>query len=171
MHRFQSSLTISSSRNLKGLLWAGAGISLCFLLFRLFVRIKSYQKLYSDDFLVIAAWAMLLTNTVIWHVMVPNLYEVDGVQSGQEQQRPGFANNLTSLLHSLLPVTVLFYSCLWTVKLSFLLFFRRLGSKVRGHKVWWWCILIITILTWIACIASIQYRCSVGSFDSIACKS
>lgn len=34
---------------LQRLLWAGTGISLCFLLFRIFVCLNAFRRLYSDD--------------------------------------------------------------------------------------------------------------------------
>ncbi|KAL8906626.1 MAG: hypothetical protein Q9171_006194 [Xanthocarpia ochracea] len=93
--------------------------------------------------------------------MSPNLYELFDVVSGQSLLTTGFVDRNTDLLRSLAPFSVLFYTCLWTVKLSFLLFFRRLGLNVRGQKIWWWCVLVITLLTWAATVADNDWKCSV----------
>ncbi len=146
-------------------------MSLCFLLFRLFVRIKSFRKLFWDDFLVVAAWGMLLGSAVLWQVEAPTLYEQYAVEAGQEPFSLEFIDRDTAFLHTIVPSTILFYSCLWTIKLSILIFFRRLGSKVTGQKIWWWCILGVTILTWVACVADIDYKCSLSSFAFIICES
>ena len=145
-------------------------MSLCFVLFRSFVKIKSFRKLFSDDFLVIAAWIMLLAFAVLWQVMAPTLYEQYAVESGQKLPDLGFISRDTHFLRSITPFTIFFYSCLWTVKLSFLLFFRRLGGRVRGQRIWWWCILVVTVLTWVSCIATFHYRCSLDLYESIICK-
>lgn len=145
-------------------------MSLCFVAFRIFVKIKSFRKLFSDDYLVIAAWLMLFIFAVLWQVMVPALYEQYAVEAGQKMPDLDFISKDTHFLRSLVPITMLFYSCLWTVKLSFLLFFRRLGGRVRGQKIWWWCILVVTALTWVACIVTVHFRCLVDSFASITCE-
>lgn len=134
------------------------------------MRIRSFRKLFWDDLLVIAAWGMLLGTAVLWQVEAPTLYEQYAVESGKEPFSLGFIERDTAFLRTIAPFTILFYSCLWTVKLSFLIFFRRLGSKIKGHQIWWWCILVITFLTWVACIADIDYQCSLGSFEHIICE-
>ena len=61
----------------------------------------------------------------------------------------------------------LFYACLWSIKILVLVFFRRLGQKVRGQRIWWWCVLGVTIATWATCIGDIQYPCLLGSLEHI----
>ena len=155
----------------QGFLWAGIVLSLAFLVFRLTVKWRSYRKTYSDDYLVIIAWILLLASTILWQIMSPNLYELFDVVSGQALLTPGFVDRNTDLLRSLAPFSLLFYTCLWTVKLSFLLFFRRLGLNVRGQKIWWWCVLVITLLTWAATVADNDWKCSVRPVEWIWCKS
>ena len=61
----------------------------------------------------------------------------------------------------------LFYTCLWSVKISVLVFFHRLGQKVRGQRIWWWCVLGVTIATWATCIGDIQYPCLLRALEYI----
>ena len=87
--------------------------------------------------------------------------------------RPSTPENLEKYLYFLPAITaftILFYSCLWSIKLSFLLFFRRLGSRTKG-KTWWWCILVITVLSWIVCVADFSYPCSLGSVETLTSES
>lgn len=152
------------------LLWAGTGISLCFLLFRIFVRLNAFRRLYSDDFFVITAWASLLGTSILWHIRVPLFYEYYAVMAGQRPYDVAYINNQTTFLRNLVPLTILFYSSLWLVKVSFLIFFWRLGWKVKGQKIWWRFILIVTVLTWVACIATIDYQCLLNPFAPITRK-
>ena len=133
-------------------------------MFRLYVRLKSFRRLYSDDYLVFAAWLMLLAFAIIWQIEAPTLYLQYNVQSGLAPFTPGFINRDTELLRSIAPVSILFYSCLWAVKISLLLFFRRLGSNVKGQRIWWWSIFVVTLLAWAACIGDLNWRCSFGSY-------
>ena len=154
----------------QGFLWAGTAVSLSFLVFRLAVKIRSYHRIYSDDYLVIGAWILLLASALLWQMESPNLYELFNVASGQKPLTKIFVKNNTALLRSLTPFALLFYSCLWIVKLSFLLFFRRLGMNVRGQKIWWWCVLAVVLLTWAATIADNDYKCSLKPIEYIWCQ-
>ena len=145
-------------------------MSLCFLIFRLTVKIRSFRRIYTDDCLVILAWAMLLGSAILWQVESPTLYELYAVTSGQKIPDAGFIARQIAFLRTIVPFTILFYSCLWTVKLSFLIFFRRLGANVRGHKAWWWFVLILIVLTWAACVADIHWVCSLGPFETISSR-
>ncbi len=138
-------------------------ISLCFLLFRLYVKVKTFRRLYSDDYLVIAAWGMLLATAVLWQTIIHIVYEQYAVTSGRAAITPDFFTAQTHLMHTLAPLLVLFYTCLWAVKLSLLLFFRRLGSKVMGQKIWWWSILVITVVTWAICTGLLHWSCLLDS--------
>lgn len=116
--------------------------------------------------MVITAWASLLGTSILWQIRAPSFYENYAVMAGQRPYDLAYINEQKIFLLNLLALNILFYSSLWLVKLSFLLFFWRLGWKVKGPKIWWWCILIITLLTWVTCIATIDYRCLLNPFAS-----
>lgn len=121
-------------------------MSSCFLVFRLYVKLRSFRRLYSDDYLVLAAWIMLLAFAILWQIEASTLYLQYAVQSGVAPFTPGFINRDIELLRSIVPFTILFYSCLWAVKISLLLFFRRLQSNVRGQRIGWWSIFALPCL-------------------------
>ncbi|KAI9878023.1 MAG: hypothetical protein M1830_002143 [Pleopsidium flavum] len=155
------------SQTFVGILWGGTALSLCFLIFRIFVRIKCFRRVYTDDFLVLAAWLMLLASAVIWQSQQTPMYAQFALAAGQVIPTPEFLADEATFLHTEVATIFLFYTCLWSVKLSFLIFFHRLGQNVSGLKVWWWCVLGFTIATWATCIGDIQYRCLLGSLEYI----
>ena len=142
-------------------------LSLCFFVFRLFVRVRYFKKVYADDCLVIAAWFMVLASSVIWQLQQAPLYNSFKLSAGQIQPTANILAVQQSFLHANLAAIVLFLSCLWSVKISILLFFRRLGYNVRGLRIWWWSVMGITVLTWATCIGILQYPCLLGSADFI----
>ncbi|KAL8848415.1 MAG: hypothetical protein Q9221_006570 [Calogaya cf. arnoldii] len=95
-----------------GFMWSGTGVSLSFVIFRLIVKIRSYGKVYSDDYLVVAAWVLLLGSAVLWQFMSPNLYDLFAVTSGQKPLTPDFITKNADLLRAITPFSLLFYSCL-----------------------------------------------------------
>ena len=118
--------------------------------------------------MVLVACLLLMTNTLIWQMSKDDLYEIIAVESGQLYPPPAdLASNATSYLKRSVAVIAFFYSGLWAIKLSFMLFFRRLGQNVTGQKVLWWTILVIVVASWLACLGTIHYRCLTGSFEYI----
>jgi hypothetical protein len=90
------------------------------------------------DFLVIAAWAKLVGTAVSWQVMTPALFTNTSNTTLWAGKRPfslHFVNRITVLLRSLVLLMVLSYTCLYAIKLSFLLFFHRLGTKNKGERI------------------------------------
>lgn len=110
---------------------------------------------------------MLLATAIIWQIVYPTVYLQYAIADGTAPFQPGFLAREATFLHVWVALLILFFTCLWCIKLSFLLFFRRLGHNVRGHKVWWWCVLVATIATWAACVGDVQFDCSLNSLDWI----
>lgn len=140
---------------------------LCFVM-RIYVRIKSFRRVFWDDFLVLIAWLMLVATAIIWHYAKVGLYVLLGVQSGQQRAPPDFDTKAGRYLHLSAAVIILFYSSLWCVKLSFLIFFRRLGRNVRRQKLIWWSVLTVVVASYFATLGTPPYRCMLPRFEVIA---
>ena len=141
-------------------MWAGVAISFCFLLFRFYVRLKLFRRLHIEDPLVLAAWLMNLAYAVVWQKNANKLYSVIAVQSGQiSMVPPQFASYLETELHSQFASYLLWLTALWSIKLSFLLFFRNLGNHIRRQMILWYCVLGYTVASYVACLGMADYRC------------
>lgn len=145
------------------MIWAGVAVSLVFLLIRLFARWKTFKKLFWDDFFVIFAWLLVLLTAVDYQVIQRWASQFIAVTSDQHQPPPSsYLEDLEDsekYFKSSIVVLVFFYTSLWAVKVSFLLFFRRLGHNVTGQKVLWWCVFAFTLASYFVCIGDIQYSC------------
>jgi hypothetical protein len=150
-----------------GVMWAGVSITLLFVIFRILVRLISFHKVFSDDYLVTGAWLMFLASSIFWQVSYKPVFEQYSLRSADAEDNPQFLMSLTRSLKFQVAEQILFYTSLWTVKLSFLIFFRRLGLKVRGFKIWWWIVTGLTIATWVTTFGVIQYKCEVGNIAEI----
>ena len=158
-------------------MWAGVAISSGFLVFRIYVRLKIFRRLFSDDPLVIAGWLMTLANAVVWQMNTGPLYLTIAVNSGEIITLPlDFDEKSFAYLHAQLTSYVLYYTSLYITKLSFLLFFRRLGERVRRQRVIWWSTLFFVIASYAVSFSILDFRCLAGSDaealgDSGPCKS
>lgn len=128
-------------------------------MFRVFIRIKVFRKLWVDDALVIFAWLLLVLTAILWRTQVEALYTQFKLISQAILPTPEIEHQQTVYFRSLAAMAIAFYTCLFAVKLSFLFFFRRLGAKVPSQCTWWWVVLVINTAAWITLIGSIGWRC------------
>ena len=154
----------------QGTLWAATAFSACFVVFRIFVRIKVFRRLWIEDVLVIFAWALLLITAVMWQTQVDALYTQFKLLTGAVLPTPEIEYHQTVYFKCLAAIIVFFYTCLFAVKLSFLFFFRRLGDRVEGQRTWWWFNVILNTAAWITLIGSMGWRCMLNSLEYIDSK-
>lgn len=163
-------LLIKTPHSFQAVLWGGTGISLGFLAFRIFVRISSFRRIYVDDILVLVAWLLFLASAIIWQSQQTAIYDQFAEVAGTMAPTPEWLAAEKTLLRAEAATITMYYTSLWIVKLSFLLFFRRLGQNVKGHTTWWWCVLAFTVATWFTCIGSISFNCLLRPLQYIYSK-
>ena len=149
------------------MIWGALVIAILCGSLRFLARIRTFKKLLVDDYFVLLALVCVFANAIICQIYARRMYYVEAVIGGFEMPGNDFAQLTESYLRSDVAVIILFYSALWSIKMSFLLFFKRLGTNVRGQKLIWWSVLGITLATYFACIGTIQYRCLVPSLEYI----
>jgi hypothetical protein len=152
---------------LQGIAWGGTALSLVFFIFRISVRIRAFKKVYLDDYLVLVAWLSLLASAIIWQTQQVAMYTQYELSAGRLIPTPKLLAAEKTFLRTEVATIFLFYVCLWCVKISFLVFFRRLEQHARGHRIWWWCVFGFTVATWATCIGNIQYHCLLGALEYI----
>jgi hypothetical protein len=144
---------------IQGLIWSGAIVAFLFLIFRLFVRIHTFRRLFLDDLLTTAAWLMLLGQAIIWQTQLEAMYEQVQLAIGKLAPTAEVMERNAIFSRAELLVLFLFYSCLWSIKGSFLVFFWRIGANLRPYKIWFWCVLAFTIASYAISVGDIQYPC------------
>lgn len=123
-----------------------------------------------DDWLVVSAWLMLLAFSITWQVEGYFLTWMFDVLNGKVLPSESFFNQFTKFLPYIVIWNYLYYSSLWAVKFSFLVFLRQLGSKAKSHQIWWWVVTTLTLAAWVACVADIDYKCTLSDLEYISGK-
>ncbi|KAI1821856.1 hypothetical protein F4861DRAFT_541556 [Xylaria intraflava] len=159
-----------SQQTFLAITWTAVWVAFSMLVFRLATRIKSFKKLLLDDYLVILAWLLLLVSAILWQLKSRALYLMYAIQSGRSLPTPEFPIIYGQFLRLVVAWNILFYSCLWSVKFSFLVFFRRLGNNVSLGRIWWWVVFGFTVAGLIASVGDIDYRCTVNDLTFITEK-
>lgn len=96
------------------------------------------------------------------------MYQLLAVTNGQLWPPPtNFGKDTEKFAKGSLVVFVFFYTSLLAVKVSFLLFFKRLGQNVRWQKFLWWCVLAFTVTTYLVSIGIIPYRCLAVGIEEL----
>ena len=140
-------------------------------MFRIFVRVKVFRRLFPDDALVLAAWLMLIAYAAIWQWCGNQLYLSIAVASGRLlMPPPDFLDQLETFLHGLFVAYYMFYTLLWSIKMSFLLFFWKLGHNVRRQRPLWWSVFGFTVASYAVCLGLVDYGCLLGSKMHLASK-
>lgn len=104
---------------------------------------------------------MSLVMAVLWQVIAADLYFLGRIIMNDEPT-PQDAHSIarTDRLYRVhAAILFLFYSTLWCIKFSFLFFFRRVYLNLGELLRLWWAIFIFTVMAWVACVGTIDYRC------------
>ena len=152
--------------SVQGLVWACVALSLCFVLFRIYVRLRVFRRLYDDDVLVILAWLILCTCTMLWHIRrtLELLYESYHIGYGGVLPSKHYLEHLTDWLRILFAGLFLNLVGLWCIKFAFLAFFRRLGRNVKGQKILWQVVFAFTVAGLAISVGVCYYPCIFADY-------
>jgi hypothetical protein len=67
-------------------------------------------------------------------------------------------------------VATLWWCVVFTVKLAYLFFFRRLVVRLRNLEIWWWFVVTFTIAGWVASLVSSWSTCQSFTLEGIMGK-
>lgn len=147
-------------------LWAGVAISAIFLIARIWIRIRVFGRLQLDDPFVIVAWTFCLINAAIWTAVRDDLYFNLALGSGQipmSEIPSNFLQRVERLIRGNLAAYLIAYASLWSIKISFLVFFRRFGEKLRNQRIAWYAVLGFCIASFAVCVGTVDYQCLTKS--------
>lgn len=88
------------------------------------------------------------------------MYELLSVGVGHEPVTAGFTQRGASYLKYQFASTLLFWTCLWTVKASFLTFFGSLTKNLGWQRRGWWAVTMITALSYVGSIITYPLACT-----------
>lgn len=153
----------------QGSIWGGFALSTMFVAFRIWVRLHRFKNFFMDDVFVLIALLMLLATAITWQCISRYMYQAIYIGRGELAAiSPTFVTDTQTYIRGQAAILILFTSGLWSVKTSFLLFFRRLSDGVSGQKGHWWIAFLLTLATYFGAIGTIPYRCLIPALENIA---
>ncbi|ETS81749.1 hypothetical protein PFICI_06751 [Pestalotiopsis fici W106-1] len=143
--------------------WAGAGFSLVFVLIRLVSRWHGPGRIFWDDVFVVLAVLLVLITAILWQWAAKDMYYILDVQAGLASLETDYVTHLTRDLKVSMVTEIFFYAILLFVKVSFILFFKRLSSNVRGQLWIRWASLALSAICFFVSIGDMGIRCFIQS--------
>ncbi|KAF2668646.1 hypothetical protein BT63DRAFT_440766 [Microthyrium microscopicum] len=130
------------------------------------IRIKFTGSLWVDDLLAGFALVLLLVNALLITVMADDMYATLALSNlvglGALNKQKDFYDTVSTYMKLQFTEMVVFWTCLWMVKASFLSFFIRLTTGLPLYRRIWYATVVLTSAGYIA--AMITYPLSCSSF-------
>ena len=135
---------------------------------RLYVRLLVQKQFTLDDAFAVFGVCLLLASVVMLFQFVDNMFVAEALSMNPE----GLSMNLKSIasmpgvIHDALDFNkwitannIILWTATNTVKFSFLSLFRRLISRIRSMSLYWWVVVVYTILVWIFWVSTYFIPC------------
>ena len=98
------------------------------------------------------ALTILVTMAVLYTLINKIIFQVVLVGENLTPPTAEFANQLPFFLKAQFAIIVLFWTTLWAVKFSFLMYYKKLFVGLPGHmQKCWWAVVIFSVLAYLGC--------------------
>ena len=126
---------------------------------RVYIKASKFHRLFVDDFLLIFATILLVAGTIMVFLTLPyNQTEID-VGAGLIPPPADLEHQLDYDVKFQDAATLLLNGSIFSVKFSFLFFFRLLLHRTGKLRAWWWAVFIITVPCAIICMCTESMLC------------
>ncbi|RFU24353.1 hypothetical protein B7463_g11986, partial [Scytalidium lignicola] len=177
--RFRIFEVISPPSHHAAIIWAGVAIATTFIALRGFLRVKYYGRFQLDDFFAVFAYLLLIALAVLYTLGHKDLFYVLRIAAGQlspPTTEAGLQDLIVKsefVLKQSFASMICFWSCLWTVKASFLTFFYPLREGLTWDRRLWYTVVVFVSLSYITIIIDFPLTCGnvENNFKFQACNS
>ncbi|KAL8884087.1 MAG: hypothetical protein Q9215_007785, partial [Flavoplaca cf. flavocitrina] len=135
--------------SLEIVIWLVVATALFFAFLRFTIRGRIFKKLFWDDAAVVVAVILHLTLAIMYKYIIPTMFELDRIANGEEAFTPAFLPPAAVFLKMQFAIIVLFWTIIWIVKVSFLIFYRKLYARLPGGLLRWYLVSGFTAVTYL----------------------
>ena len=136
-------------------------MAVCLTVGRFIIRKRTLGKLHLDDYLHGFATAVLLAYIGGYTALYPLSMAVElwGKKQGPEPSR----ELIIRFLHLEVAGEILFWVILYTVKFSFLIFYRHIFGVSHLFMKYWWGVVAFTSVAFLAAFLTVFWTCGTPS--------
>jgi hypothetical protein len=97
------------------------------------------KRWLAQDLFIYFAYVLYLIMTVLYIVVTPKLYRVSSFIEGEIELYPTVMDDTNFMIRIFFTTSLLFWCVLWTVKMSFLVLYKKLFEGLHDVyiKLWW----------------------------------
>lgn len=139
--------------------WTFTGFAVLLTVGRLWIRLKIIRKYGWDDTAHLIALLLLLAQVSIITGGAPLMYQVNEFATHQNQSEP----NLALLMRLNTAVLLITWSCLYAVKIAFLLLYRVIFHVSTTFVRAWWMVFAFVLLSYGVIFVSSLANCGSPS--------
>ncbi|KAF2689535.1 hypothetical protein K458DRAFT_427676 [Lentithecium fluviatile CBS 122367] len=165
---YQTTKELISEHAFKVVVWVGVGLCAAVCSLRFGIRFVCFRRLFVEDYLMLAAMAVLIAIAAVIQVFLGDLYELLHVQNRMKAPGPDFSDHMAAGLRGDAISIILLIVGLWFIKLNFLLFFYRIGYQIKSYLILWWVALVVVAGCGVVNLGLIPYDCMLGSISHIS---
>lgn len=144
-------------------MWVGVCLCICAAVMRLSIRLACFQKLHTEDVLMILALSIMITNATVLHIWIGDIYTMIHVQNGYAVSFDFLFERIPLATRATGIVVILSNVGIWTIKLNFMAFFYRLGHQIKIYRICWWVALAGVVGCGAAVLGVVPYHCLFGN--------
>lgn len=147
-----------------------AGVVLIAATVRIASQIHNRRRLFLSDFFLLFACICLCAGTVVLYHFEDTLYLNQALAKGglSVSIPPNFLAKVETSLKYLFSYEAIIWATVFSVKFSFLSFFRPLVKRLARLRNWWTCVTVVTALSWGFCTTNVFIICP--DFNPTSCK-
>ena len=155
------------------LIWLFFAFAMLAAVFRTILSWRMNRSFYLDDCMLLIGCICLISQTVLLYEMTPNLYLFQPLQSTKISALTNAPADISERWAWFEKCNYAFIAIAWTtifsIKFSFLCFFRRLIDRLRGFIIYWRVVVAFNIVAWALSVCHPFISCP--RFDFSAGKS
>ncbi|KAK0736792.1 hypothetical protein B0T21DRAFT_289165 [Apiosordaria backusii] len=110
---------------------------------------------------------MILASAIVAQLRLHYVYMMEDVGNGLIPMPPTFMEDVPKALLGVFAQGLLGSIGVYAVKLSFLLFFYRLGNQITSYLVFWWCVALVTLASFGVTMGLLEYKCMLSGLEVI----
>lgn len=149
--------------NEQAVLWTLTTIAILLSIGRLIIRYVTASRFYWDDFSHLLSLIFLISLAGTYTAGFPYSARIARIGAKKEKAPPPHDHFYREYLELRLAVTLLVFFVLWTVKATFLIFYRLLFEVSRGFIRLWWAAVAFTFASFWVCIGTTFTLCGAAS--------
>lgn len=120
-----------------------------------------------EDWIMLAVLGIQLASACVAQLRLDYVYIMEDVSNGLIPVPPTFMEDMPLALHGMFMHGVLSITGIHAVKLSFLIFFYRLGHRITQYLILWGIVAFVAFASYGISMGLLEYKCVLSSLDVV----